>query len=165
MKKLIVTAILMLGLCGCGSPLLDVGSGVAVGGALSGTIAGMEKDLEAREAKLVELYNKGVEAGAQKEDLDDIEEALYDVRLGKQTVETGKELLGIDWKDPKETGGAIGLIATLAYGFLKRKDFLEMAKKYKSHKQGSEKFMRENNDKGKELYTDISEARHANKVA
>jgi len=169
MKKLIVVVILALGVLvfagGCGSPLLDVGTGVAVGGALSNTMAGVEKDLEARETKLIELYNKGVEDGAQKEYLDQIEKDIYDTRLGKQTVETGKQLLGMDWNDPKETGGAIGGIVALAYAYIKRKDLVNMTKKYKSHKQGAEKFMRENNDgTGKKLYENIGEARTHNKV-
>lgn len=163
MRTILVIAILFV--AGCGSPLLDVGSGIAVGGALSNTMTGAKKDLEIREAKLIELYNKGVEDGAQKEYLDQIEKEIYDTRLGKQTLSTGKELLGIDWQDPKEAGGAISLIATLAYGFVKRKSLIEMGKKYKSHKQGAAKFMRENNDgTGKKLYENIAEARTKNKV-
>lgn len=170
MKKQMLWAILALGVLvfvgGCGSSLLDVGGGMALGSALSNTMTGAEKDLEAREAKLIELYNKGVEDGAQKEYLDQIEKEIYDTRLGKQTLQTGKQLLGIDWKDPKETGGAIGGIAALAYAYIKRKDLVSMTKKYKSHKQGAEKFMRENNnDTGTKLYQDIGKARQKNKVA
>lgn len=170
MKNVIVVAILTLGVLviagGCGSPLLNMGGGMAAGGALSNTMTGLEKDLDAREAKLIELYNKGVEDGAQKEYLDQIEKDIYDTRLGKQTVATGKQLLGIDWKDPKETSGAIGGIAALAYAWFKRKELREVAKKYKSHKQGAEKFMRENNDGiGQKLYQDIGEARARNNVA
>ena len=127
MKTLIVIVLLLV--AGCGSPLLDVGSGVAIGGALSNTMTGAEKDLEAREAKLIELYNKGVEDGAQREYLDQIEKDIYDTRLGKQAVKTGKELFGIDWQNPKEAGGAISSIALLVYGFIKRKDLLAMTKK------------------------------------
>ena len=127
MRTLLVIVILFV--AGCGSPLLDVGSGVAIGGALSNTITGAEKDLEARETKLIELYNKGVEDGAQREYLDQIEKDIYDTRLDKQTLSTGKELLGIDWSKPKEAGGAIGLISTLVYGYIKRKDLLAMTKK------------------------------------
>lgn len=170
MRKLIVMAILVLGVLlfadGCGSSLANIGGGIAAGGALSHTMTGMEKDLEVREAKLIELYNKGVETGAQKEYLDQIEQEIYDTRLGKQTVKTGKQILGIDWKNPKETSGAIGGIAALAYAWFKRKDLVNMTKKYKSHKQGAEKFMRENNDgTGQKLYQNISEARKQNKVA
>lgn len=170
MKKLFIVAILALGVLvsagGCGSPLANLGGGIAAGGALSHTMTGVEKDLEVREAKLIELYNKGVKAGAKKEYLDQIEKDIYDTRLGKQTVKTGMELLGVDWKDPKETSGAIGSIALLAYGYIKRKQLLDMARKYKSHKQGAEKFMRENNDgTGQKLYADIGEARTRNKVA
>lgn len=170
MKKLMLCAILALGVLvsagGCGSQLANLGGGIAAGGALSHTMTGVEKDLEVREAKLVELYNKGVEDGAQKEYLDQIEKEIYDTRLGKQTVAAGKQLLGIDWQDPKETSGAIGGIAALAYAWLKRKDLVNMTKKYKSHKQGAAKFMRENNNgTGQKLYAEIGEARVRNKVA
>ena len=166
MKTLIVIVLLLVvGITGgCGSEAANIGLGAAVGGALSNTMTGAEKDLEAREAKLIELYNKGVEDGAQREYLDQIEKDIYDTRLGKQTLSTGKELLGVDWSKPKEAGGAISLIATLAYGFLKRKDLLAMSKKYKSHKQGTEKFSRKNPEKAAEIYDDVGEARVRNKV-
>lgn len=161
-----IVLLLVAGLIGgCGSELANIGGGIAVGGALSNTMAGAERDLEIREAKLIEFYNQGVEDGAQKEYLDQIEKDIYDTRLGKQTLSTGKTLLGIDWKDPKEAGGAIGLIGTLAYAYIKRKDLIKVGKKYKSHKQGAAKFMRENNDgTGKKLYDNIAEARKTNKV-
>ena len=162
MKTILVIAILFV--AGCGSPLLDVGTGIIAGGALSNTIAGAEKDLEAREAKLIERYNKGVEIGAQKEYLDQIEKEIYDTRLGRQTIDTGKKLLSIDWKDPKQTGGAIGLIATLAYGYIKRKDFIKLDGKYSAAKIGMDKFRNENPDKAKELYDDVGDARKAKKV-
>ena len=127
MKTMLVIAILFV--AGCGSPLLDVGSGIIAGGALSNTMAGAEKDLEVREAGLIELYNKGVEDGAKKEYLDQIEKDIYDTRLGKQTLSTGKKLFNVDWQDPKAAGGAISLIATLAYGYIKRKDLLKMTKR------------------------------------
>ena len=168
MRTFIVT-ILALGVLvfvgGCGSSLANIGGGIAAGGALSHTMTGIEKDLEVRETKLIELYNKGIEDGAQKEYLDQIEKDIYDTRLSKQTLKTGKQLFSVDWQDPKQTGGAIGSIAMLAYGYIKRKQLLDMTKRYKSHKQGAEKFMRENNDgTGQKLYADIGVARKANKV-
>lgn len=170
MKKLFIIGILALGVLvsagGCGSPLANLGGGLAAGGALSHTMAGVEKDLEARETKLVELYNQGVEDGAQKEYLDQIEKEIYDTRLGKQTFKAGKQLFSVDWQNPKEAGGAVSSIALLIYGYIKRKELLGMTKKYKSHKQGAEKFMRENNDgTGQKLYAEICEARVRNKVA
>lgn len=150
---------------GCGSQWADVGAGAAAGGLLGHTMTGMEQGLEKREAYLVELYNKGVEAGAKKEYLDQIAQQLYDTRLGKQGVETAKNLMGVNWSDPKQTGGAIGLVSTLVYAFLKRKDLAAMTSKYKAHRQGAEKFMREHNSEAQQLYTNIGEARKANKVA
>ncbi len=167
MRTLFILAILLVaGITGgCGSELANIGGGIVAGGALSNTITGAEKDLETREAKLIELYNKGVEDGAQKEYLDQIEKDIYDTRLGRQTLSTGKELLGIDWKDPKETGGAIGLIATLAYGYIKRKELLDIGKKYSAAKVGMDKFRNENPEKAAELYNDVGEARKAKKIA
>ena len=160
-----VLLVMMLLCGGCGSELANIGGGIVAGGALSNTMTGAEKDLEAREAKLIELYNKGVEDGAQREYLDQIEKDIYDTRLGKQTLSTGKKLFSVDWQDPKAAGGGISLIATLAYAYYKRKDLLAMGKKYKSHKQGAAKFMRENNDDtGKKLYENIADARLVNKV-
>ncbi|KKM76088.1 hypothetical protein LCGC14_1383700 [marine sediment metagenome] len=125
--KVLLVTMLLCG--GCGSELANIGGGIVAGGALSNTMTGAEKDLEAREAKLVELYNKGVEGGAQREYLDQIEKDIYDTRLGKQTLSTGKKLFSVDWQDPKAAGGGISLIATLAYAYYKRKDLLAMTKK------------------------------------
>jgi len=162
-------AILALGVLvfigGCSSPLLGIGSGVAAGGVLSSTMTGLEKDLEVREAKLIELYNKGVEDGAQKEYLDQIEKEIYDTRLGKQTIKAGKEFLGIDWGNPKEAGGSIGSIMALAYAYIKRKDLAKMTNKYSAAKNGMDKFRNENPDKAAELYNDVGEARKAKKIA
>ncbi len=124
-----VLLVMMLLCSGCGSELANFGGGIIAGGALSNTMTGAEKDLEAREAKLIELYNKGVADGAQREYLDQIEKDIYDTRLGKQTLSTGKKLFNVDWQDPKAAGGGISLIATLAYAYYKRKDLLAMTKK------------------------------------
>lgn len=129
MKCKVLLVMMLLSIAGCGSPLFDVGSGVAIGGALSNTITGVEKDLEAREAKLIERYNKGVADGVKRETLDQIEKDIYDTRLDKQTLSTGKKLFSVDWQDPKAAGGGISLIASLAYAYYKRKDLLAMTKR------------------------------------
>ena len=162
-RTLIVIAVLFCG--GCGSELANIGGGIVAGGALSHTMTGAEKDLEVREAKLIELYNQGVEDGAQKEYLDQIEKDIYDTRLGKQTVKAGKEFLGIDWGNPKEAGGSIGTIAALAYAYIKRKDLIGMTNKYSAAKTGMDKFRNENPEKAAELYNDVGEARKAKKIA
>lgn len=164
MKILFVIALLLVA-SGCGSELANIGGGIVAGGALSHTMTGVEKDLEVREAKLIELYNKGVEDGAQKEYLDQIEKDIYDTRLGKQTVKAGKEFLGIDWGNPKEAGGSIGTLAALAYAYIKRKDLIGMTNKYSAAKVGMDKFRNENPDKAAELYKDVGEARKAKKIA
>lgn len=165
MKCKALVVMMLLSVAGCGSELANISGGIIAGGALSNTIAGAEKDLEAREAKLIERYNKGVEIGAQKEYLDQIEKEIYDTRLGKQTLSTGKKLFDIDWQDPKAAGGAIGLIGTLAYAYFKRKDFIEVGNKYSAAKIGMDKFRNENPDKAKELFADVGEARKAKKIA
>ena len=157
-----VLVVLMLLCGGCGSELANIGGGFAAGGALSNTMTGAEKDLEVREEMLIERYNKGVADGVKRETLDQIEKDIYDTRLGKQTLSTGKKLFSVDWQDPKAAGGGISLIASLAYAYYKRKDLIDMSKKYKSHKQGAAKFMREN--AGEKLYDNIAEARKINKI-
>ena len=118
---IIVLALLVGGMVGGCTEALLLGGGVAAGGALSNTIAGAEKDLEAREQKLIDDYNKGVEQGMKKESLDQIEQDIIDTRLAKQTVSEGKGLLNVDWKDPKQTGPAVGTAIALAYAWLNRK--------------------------------------------
>jgi len=164
MKKWILSMMILLLMSGCGSSLANFGGGAAAGGALSQTIVGLEADLDRQEQYLIELYNQGVEMGAEQQELDQIKQEIYDTRLGKQTIEAGKELLGIDWKDPKEAGGAIGLIATLAYGVFKRRELAQVAKKYTASKKGTEKFMREHNAEGAILYKDIGAERAKLKV-
>ena len=168
MKKFL-TAMLVLGILvfvgGCGSSLANIGGGLAAGGALSHTMTGMEKDLEVREAKLIELYNKGIEDGAQKEYLDQIEKDIYDTRLSKQTLKIGKQLFSVNWQDPKQTGGAIGLVVTLAYAYINRRKLAGMTNKYSAAKIGMDKFRNENPDKAAELYKDVGEARIAKKIA
>ena len=124
-----VLIVMMLLCSGCGSELANIGGGFVAGGALSNTITGAEKDLEAREEMLIERYNKGVADGVKRETLDQIEKDIYDTRLGKQTLSAGKKLFSVDWQDPKAAGGGISLIASLAYAYYKRKDLLAMTKK------------------------------------
>lgn len=122
MKQWLISIVFVLFMAaGCTDALL-VGGGVAAGGALSNTLQGAEKDLEAREQKLIEAYNQGVEQGASVETLDQLEQAIYDTRQARKTTSGGKRLLDIDWNDPTQVGTGITLIGTLAYGWLKRKE-------------------------------------------
>jgi len=100
---------------GCGSELATGAAGAAGGFAASETMKGIELDLANREQALIADYTAAVEAGAKQETLEGIESKIENTRIIKQGVETGKEILGVDWNDPTEAGGAIGLISTLAY--------------------------------------------------
>jgi hypothetical protein len=161
MKLIMISIAVSLFCAGCGSPLLDFGAGAGAGSALSRTIQGMKTDLERREAQLVDLYNQGVAQGMEKQKLDEIEQAIKDTRLGKETVEAGEKLLGVDWSDPKQTSGAIGLITMTAWGWLNRRQLNQTRKKYTAAKRGQEKFIRENgaNGLGDKLYAEVGAAR------
>ena len=156
---IILATVLFVG--GCGDPLKVFGAGAGVGAALTGTISGVTQDLDQREQYLVDLYNQGVAQGEEKEKLDQIEQAIKDTRLTKETVQTGSQLLDVDWSDPKQTGGAIGMITMLTLNWLNRKKLKEVDKKYKAAKQGQEKFIRENgaNGLGQKLYDNVGAAR------
>jgi len=124
MKKWILTMCLLATLlvAGCGSSGADIGFGAGLGALLSNTIAGGEKDLIAQEQRLIDLYNQGVEQGMAKEGLDQIEQDIRDTRLTRQTLDTGKGMLDVDWSDSKDVGGAVGGLAALAMLWMRRKD-------------------------------------------
>jgi len=113
MRKWILTIVLVLGFAaGCTSPAVTATGGAAAGFAASETIKGAKADLARREAELIDLYNEGVEHGAEQETLDDIEKQIRFVQYTRSGVETGEHFLSVDWTDPKQTGGAIGLAVT-----------------------------------------------------
>lgn len=140
MKKCILTMCLVVVLAGCGSPAADVGIGTGIGAALSGTIAGAKADLERKEQELVALYNEGVAIGMEQEKLDQIEQQIRDIQLGKQSIEAGEQLLDVDWNDPKQTGGAIGLISSLALLWFKRKELSKTKKVLAGTEEAINKF-------------------------
>lgn len=124
MRKMLLWCVLMIVpflLVGCGAELAAGGAGVGIGAALQHTIAGAKADLEQREANLVAAYNEGAAIGMEQEELDQIEQAIRDTRLAQQTVETGELFLGVDWTQPEQTGGAIGLATTLLLLWFGRK--------------------------------------------
>ena len=121
MRKWLISIVFVLFLAGCGPDALLVGGGAAAGGALSNTLQGAEKDLEARELRLIELYNQGVKDGAEVETLEGLKQQIRDTQLTRETVDTGKGLLDIDWTDSKDVGGAAGGLVALAMLWLNRK--------------------------------------------
>lgn len=165
MKTRIVLAVcvLLLGASGCGSTAGNIGLGVGAGGALSNTISGVKADLERKEAELIALYNQGVEDGWQVKELEALRQRIYDTRLGKEAVETSESLLGIDWNNPKQTGGAFGALATLAYAYWKRKELAQITKKYVAHKKVVNNLIIEGKpEEAQEIYEAVGKARNSN---
>ena len=123
MNKTLVTlcAGLLLFFAGCGEPMSNIGLGAGLGTAVTNTISGAKADLDAREEVLVGLYNQGVEVGMEQEKLSVIAQKIADTRLTKQTIDTGESFLNVDWRDPKQTSGAIGLLTMTILGWMNRK--------------------------------------------
>jgi hypothetical protein len=141
MKRIIVlSAVVLLFFTGCGEPMSNIGLGAGLGAAVSNTIGGAKADLEKREEILVEIYNQGVEDGAAVETLEGLKQQINDTRLAKQTVETGEALLGVDWSDPKQTGGAIGLLTMTVLGWFNRKKLLSVTADLKGKDAAIQKF-------------------------
>ena len=161
MKKLmiVIVPILLIGgmVGGCTEGLL-VGGGLGAGAALSNTLQGAEKDLEQREQQLIELYNQGAEDGMEKQVLDQIEQSIKDTRLTRQTLDTGKGLLDVDWNDSKDVGGAVGGLAALAMLWMRRKD----KKKTVALEEGISKFEGTSDPETAAKLHDIVKAKTAN---
>lgn len=136
----IMLTTLILFISGCSSPLAAGGAGVGIGAALQHTISGAKADLKQREENLIAAYNQGVEIGMEQEELDAIKQQIRDTQLTRQTVEGGEQLLGIDWSDPKQTGGAIGLISTLGLLWLNRKKLKSTTKELTGKTEAINKF-------------------------
>lgn len=127
--KTVVMLVAVLAACcffvgGCSSGLLAGGGGAAAGLGLSNTIAGMQADLDQREAALVERYNNLIAAGAKAEDLAQVKEQIASIQMAKQGVGAVESVAATDWTDPKAAGGAIGTITALAYAFIKRRELV-----------------------------------------
>jgi hypothetical protein len=141
---------------GCGAEVTAGGVGLGVGAGLSETFAGMQADLERREQELIDRYNALHAAGATAEDLADVERQLEQTVQLRQGVQTGEHLLGVDWTDPATAGGAIGMVAALAWSiFSKRK----LNQKYVSAKAGQARLKTVNPEAEKDLYAFIGQER------
>lgn len=153
MKKLILLSVVLLIFAGCGSPAANVGAGAGLGGALTHTFMGAKADLKQREEQLIEAYNQGVEIGMEREDLDAIKQQIRDTQLGRHAVGAGEHLFNVDWNDPKQTGGAIGLISSLALLWLNRKKLKSTSKELEGKDAAINKFCGTNEPtKAKELH-------------
>jgi len=132
MKILITVCALMIVISGCGSELGTFAAGAVGGGALSGTIAGAEADLErAKQQKLAELETALVELDSAKDEvqktaaqakvkaLEKKVENLTDIQTGTKLVKAGTK---IDWSDPAAVGGfgSTAISAALAIYFRRK---------------------------------------------
>lgn len=134
---------------GCGSELGTFAAGVAGGGALSGTIAGGEADLERAkvekmaelEVALVKLDNAKDEvektaAQAKVKALEKKVENLTDFQTGTGLVKTGTK---IDWSDPAAIVGYGSTVATAVLAYYFRKKQLREGRKRSAEKAGVKK--------------------------
>lgn len=148
MKIVITVCALMIIISGCGSELGTFVAGAAGGGALSGTIAGAEADLErAKQQKIAELETALVELDSAKDEVEKTAaqakvkalekkvENLTDFQTGTEIVKAGTK---IDWKDPKAVGGfsSVAISAALAIYFRQKQ-------KRENRKRSAEKVGRE----------------------
>jgi len=140
MKKWILTMILLGLAAGCTSPAVTATGGVAAGFAASETVKGAKADLARREAELIDFYNEGVEHGAEQEALDEIERQIRFVQYTRSGIETGEQFLGVDWTDPKQTGGAIGLAITTLLTILAGRKLNQTRKVLAGKDEGIDKF-------------------------
>lgn len=144
----LVLMVSLLMVSGCGSELGTFAAGSAVG-ALSGTIAGAEADLERRkqeklaelEVALVELDNVKTEvektvAQAKVKALEKKVENLTDIQTGTGIVKAGTK---IDWTDPAAIGGYGSTVLTAALAYYFRKKQLREGKKRSAEKAGVRK--------------------------
>jgi len=111
-------------LAGCGAETTAAGGGFAGGLTFSETLKSVQADLERREQALIARYNELVEAGAKADTLEELKQEIAETVRLRQGAETVESVATTDWTDPKAAGGAIGLIATLLYGWTKRKQLL-----------------------------------------
>lgn len=147
MKILLISAILTVAVCGCGSELAAGGAGVASGFAASETLKGMQADLERREQALIARYNQLVAAGAQAETLEDLKQQIADTVRLRQTSQVAADVSKTSWDDPVAAGGAIAAIAATAYGWIKRRDLQNTVAAIKTHRAGLDESSKQSLDK------------------
>lgn len=153
MKNKIVLVVLALFIGGCSSELGTLATGAGLGGALSGTLAGAEADLErarveklaALEAALVELDNAKTEveqtaAQAKVKALEKKVQNLTDIQTGTQLVKAGTK---IDWADPAAIGGYGSTVLTAGLAWYFRNKNNKEKRKRSAEKVGREKTINE----------------------
>jgi len=158
-RSWLLLCVVVLATAGCGSEFgAGAAAGTGVGALLQNTITGAKKDLEAREQQLIAAYNEGVAIGMKQEDLDSIKKEIERIRLGRQGVEVGEGLLGLDWKDPKETSGALAALIELGLLVWGGKKLSSTTKKLTATNEGVAKFQGTNSPEiAGQLYDTIKE--------
>lgn len=168
MKKLILTAVLIVALSGCGSPeTVALIAGAGAGHALLGInkdleVALVAKNIELQEAlESIESATSDAEklvAKAKAKALTSQMETLVDVKTGVTLAEEG---IKTDWTDPEAVAGYGGTAIMALIAWLYRKKGIKYETKYDAHKAGVNKFMVNNTDKAPELYDNIGEVRRS----
>lgn len=170
MKKVLliftVLFVLSLGLtAGCGEAAAIGAAGFGAGFLGSETLKGFEADLDKREAELIAAYNKGVESGAEKETLDQIEKELQRTRQIKEGTGVVKTVLGVDWSKPKEAAGAIALITQLGVAIFLEEKLRKRNKSHSALKKGVNKTLAESEPEvAAKLYSNVGAERNKLKL-
>jgi len=160
-KAKFLCVLLVLGFvgCGCSSPA-GVGGGLVLGAFGVKTLEGFKADLQQREQEAIDRYNEGVASGMQAENLEQIEKEIEFNRKLQAGSDVGKEFLGVDWSDPKETSGVVAVATEFILLLLFGKKFKQTSSKYKAHKVGTSEFMKDHEPElANELYKNIGIAR------
>lgn len=116
-----VTIVAITLFAGCSNPYTAGAAGAGGSFALSETFKGAKADLQKREDILIESWNLGIEQGADIETLDQLQREIEQVRSAREGVEAGETLLSIDWNDPKEVGGGVGLVVATILAYINRR--------------------------------------------
>lgn len=110
---LTIITVTLLAVSGCGSETTTAAFGLAGGIAASDTIKGMESDLAAREAKLIERYNAEVEADANAEILSRLKAEIQQTVRLRQGVQTARDVLTTIAENKGNPAAQYGAIAAV----------------------------------------------------
>lgn len=108
-----IITVMLLAAGGCGSNLAVGGGGLLAGIASSETIKGMETDLAAREAKLIEQYNAEVEGQANAEILSRLKAEIQQTVRLQQGVQSAKDVIATFAANQGSPGAQFGAIAAI----------------------------------------------------
>ena len=172
---LVIALISAISLVGCGGPAETFVGGMAAGSALSNTLDGAQRDLDARQAKLITERSQTLDQFEQAND--DAEKLVLQARVGALTkqieqnaglssgVKIADNAMETDWNDPEVVGGWITAgIMTLGY-YLKNRKNTSLTQLLTSYQEGIEKFKAKSDPEAAEkIYTYIGERKQINGV-